>query len=633
MSSTKGATGAALLQDRMQHTFGLNHRQYLEQTHRGPVPRAYLGNAIRIVERSGVLPKMQEWRQLARKSNAGSKPIIPLQAVLILFLLNVQMGLGVTYHQIASTLDVRFGPEDFALLGIRDVPGDHADWYQRIWQAANRMLSLIDPYPAPRNHLLPAEEYQQLLARMATPEALTLSQRNLKRIDWICNQLVVASVRALPRDIWDKYDGNIAIDATKADITGRTNPTDAGLKRSNPDPLSRRYRREDKHDGQGASTDVAAYELETAVMAWNAPGENAAFPSLITAVSFHDPGALIGHGIKLIKSHQELGFHRIIVMADRAYNGEQIDNFHIPARLLGCELVVDYRSNEVGVQGYFDDLIMLDGNWHVNWMPTDLIDATKNLVQLAKSVERARAVLRADGRNKKAAVKRRKPKVTADPEAAAAAAAKAAEIAATKEREVIEARETIAGALATEAGLRKQVETRAAYRMVPKGFPDVDGFQRFMYPTGAGDLTSHKEQRDRKSITVPMLIPVEKSKSAKKVKTQPIKFLQKFPYRTELWERYYGTRNLVESSNNLLKLASAEDIGTAAKRSGRGYAFHYLAMTLASVSSNLRRIVTFFEEEAARTTVGPLHRARYRKDPQGSSLPRHEGHGALAPPR
>ena len=383
MRDVPGTTGAALLlEQRMQTTFGMNHREYQVESSRGPAPRAYLRNAIRIVEKSGTLPKLEGWRLAARKSGAGVKPIIPLSAVLVLFLLNVQMGLGVTYHQIATTLDIRLGKEELELLGIRNVPGDHDDWYQRIWQAANRMLALIDPHPGPRDHLLSVDEFDQLLRQTQTTEAITLSQRNLQRIDWICNALLETSVRMLPKDIWNKYKGNIAIDATRGDISGRPNASENTRKRSNPDPFSGRYMRAGSHGGLGAKTDVAAYELETAVMAWNAPGENASFPSLVTAVSFHRPGELIGHGVKLIKRHQQLGFHRILVIADRAYNAEQVENFHIPARLLGCELVIDYTKTDLGVKGYFEDLILVEGNWFVNWMPEDLINASQALPRL-----------------------------------------------------------------------------------------------------------------------------------------------------------------------------------------------------------------------------------------------------------
>jgi hypothetical protein len=591
----------------MQTAFGMGHRDY-KVASQGLVPRAYLGNAIRVVEASGTLTKLEEWRQAARKSNAGAKPIIPLRAVLVLFLLNVQMGYGVTYHQIATTLDLRLGSEEFALLGIRDASGDHDDWYQRIWQAATRMLSPIDPHhPAPRNRVLNAEEFDQLIRQSQTAEALSLSRRNLERIDWICNALLEASVRTLPKDIWVKYKGNIAIDATRGDIAGRPNPAGPFRKRSNVDPFSGRYMRKGSHGGIGAKTDVAAYELETAVMAWNSPGENTSFPSLVTAVSFHRPGELVGHGVKLIKRHQQLGFHHILVMADRAYNGEHIDNFHIPARLLGCELVIDYKKTDLGVKGYFEDLILVDGNWHVNWMPQDLINASGALPLLEEEVDKARGVI----------IKAANQDKPLDDE---------------QRKEVDSAQETLDDIPRREKVALKQIENREPYRMVPKGIPDKDGFQRFSYPEPSGPVVKPPVPLTRKTITVPMRIP-EGTGPKKSNKAQPIKFIQKFPYQTEAWAGHYGMRNLVESSNNHMKLSSAEDIGNRRKRSGRGFAFHYLAMALAAVSSNLRRIVTFFEAEAERAQGGKLQRARFRKDHQGTSLARATEAEAQAPPR
>ena len=88
-------------------------------------------------------------------------------------------------------------------------------------------------------------------------------------------------------------------------------------------------------------------------------------------------------------------------------------------------------------------------------------------------------------------------------------------------------------------------------------------------------------------------------------------------------------RSLVEASNNLVKLASAEDLGNARKRSGRSFAFQYLAATLAVVSSNIRRIITFFENEAKRSDA-PKTRTRRRKDERDQALTRHIA--TLAPP-
>lgn len=65
--------------------------------------------------------------------------------------------------------------------------------------------------------------------------------------------------------------------------------------------------------------------------------------SLITAIDFHNPGALIGHGAGLVRNHKWYGYNRILTLADRAYNYEKVENFHIPLRKAGAELVIDYE--------------------------------------------------------------------------------------------------------------------------------------------------------------------------------------------------------------------------------------------------------------------------------------------------
>lgn len=71
-----------------------------------------------------------------------------------------------------------------------------------------------------------------------------------------------------------------------------------------------------------------------------------------------------------------------LVMADRAYNNSLVETFHIPARKAGVELVIDYRTGDLGLQGHYEDLILVDGNWHVRSLPEKLINATKELAEL-----------------------------------------------------------------------------------------------------------------------------------------------------------------------------------------------------------------------------------------------------------
>ncbi len=591
-----GAVGPALLEQRMVATFGVGHREY-EHSNAGRVPLAYLNNAIRLIERSGVLQEFATWDRERRRSAAGAKPIIPLSAVLVLFLLNTQMGYGVTYHQMARTLDLRFGPKEFELLGIRNVGGDQMSWYKLLWDASNRMLSLIDPHPAPRNHLMEPEEYAEWCRQADLEDAAAITRQKLERINWVCKRLVTASVKMLPKDIWDRYKGNFAGDATKIRVAGAPNPADRTSKRRNPDPSSGRYRREGSHEGTGAKTDDAAYELEKAVMVWNGPGGNILFPSLCVAVSFHRPGSVRGHAVYLTKTvQQEYGFGRITTIWDRNYNAGTIESFAIPMRKLGVDLVIDYKVKEVGVQGHYEDLIMLDGNWHAEWMPKKLIDATTDLETLGQQVNAAKDTLYGAKMRKKAATP-------------------------AQARKDDHARSVLAAEPAAEAELRKRIASRERYRMTPKGTPDADGFQRFSYPPASTDLTGAARNK-RTSITVPLLIPEGDSKS-KKPKPQPIKSLQKYAHESRIWTSWYGMRSLVEASNNLVKLASAENLGDPKKRSGRGFAFHYLASTLAVVSSNIRRIITFFEAEAKRSEAHTI-RARRRKNERGEALARNK---------
>ena len=579
---------ASLLEERMQSTFGMSRLDYKRERARGPVSRAYPNNAIRIVDSSAVVTKLEEWRHARLKSKAGVKPTIPFRAVLVLFLLHVQLGYGINYHRIAETLDVHLGAAEFDLLRIQNHAGDHDDWYQRLWRSANRMMALIDPYPGPRNKRLKPKAYAKLLAKHATSKATRKSERNLECLDWLCEQLLHTSVRMLPADIWAKYTGNIAADATLIPGSGRPNQTDPTMRRGNADSQSGRYRREGSHGGLGAKTDRAGYELEISVMVWDKPDQNMRFPSLITAVGFHRPEEVIGHGAKLVNSHQRLGFTHGLVIVDRAYNGEKAPNFQIPLRLRGCELVIDYRKTDPGLQNHWRDLILVGGTWYVTYMPQNLIDATKNY-----NTREADPL---------------------DPK---------------KPRRLID-----------KKTFKAYLENRNAYRMKPKGRPDQDGFQRFLYPTPGSYMaidraTGKRLAKPSTPATVTVTIPLDAGAPAEKNQNPrlAVKHLQKFAYKSAEHRKYFGMRSLVESANKTLKGKNFEDLSNVSKRSGRGFTFNYLAATLAAVSSNLRKTYDFFVKAAEIELGEKLPRERRRKEATGTPLTKQSALPALAPPQ
>lgn len=600
----------AHLEDRMVATFGVGHREYDAGTAMHPVPKAHLNTAIRIAETSGILRMLGTWDSERRKSNAGKKAIIPLSALVVLYLLNAQMGIGVSYKELARTLAYRFSHEHFVTLGVRVTEGDPHHWYKRISDTTYRLISLMNPTPTPLRKILNAEQFAMLLRSMAAPEAMALQHRNQERLDDFCNALVHASYRALPLDLREKYKGNIAIDATMVPIRGPRNSASKEGSRSNPNPLAGRYRRDGSHGGIGAATDVAAYELETSAMIWNSPGENAAFPSLVTEIGCHAPGKLVGYAAAMSARHKNLGFDRFVLAVDRAYNYEKIENFHVPLAKLGVDAVFDYQANDLGVQSHYADLILVDGNWYVGWMPEQLISASSESAKADEAMEKAKSVIyqfdHPSGRN------------------------------GPTSEQVADAKKTIADISAGEPTLKQRLAFREPYRMIPKGRRDADGYQRFSYPPISQMMVRPKNPPQVTSITIPPVLPETESiaagtASARKPKTdqskntrgksQPLKFAQHLRYGSEKWTAWFAMRNLVESSNNILKTPDHGDIENVRKRSGRGYAATYFALAVAVVASNMRRIATFFHSEAERIqrAASPT-RARRRRDERGTPL-------------
>ncbi len=606
----------------MQAVFGRSVEDYEREAAVEALPRVFLELAHNVVTASTAPDMLARWKDEARKSNAGAKPLVPMTAVLILFLAHAIAGKPLTYHELARTLRLRLKHDQRVLLEVSHKSGTHSQWYDRMWAAVNRLLELIDPYPGPRNKKLKGPAWEDYRKATEQPSYIENTARMLERFDELVNSILRESIKLLPREIWGEFGGAIIVDATKVHIAGSPNSSSKLGDRSNPDPLSGRYRREGKHDGKGAVTDVAAYELETAVMMWNEPGESDRFPTLVTAVSMHRPGELIGHAARLIHHHKQLGFGRFLLNVDRAYNGEKIENFHIPARLAGAELILDYKAPDLGLQGWFEDLILVDGNWYTNWMPDDLVSAGKRLRELKDAIRAARGALKGYSRS-----------TTHTPE----------------QIELIEQHEALlTDGPSHRTQLEKLISSRTRYRMKEHGHVDADGAQRFRYPDPKLSLVPPKPVTHRSSITVPMLVPEtdapshiaalvptnspsKTKRSGSPRKPQPIKHVQKFAYESREWHKYKGMRSLVEASNRLLKKATKFDIEEPDLRSGRGYAFTYLASALAVVADNIHRIRSFFIADAKRMDA-PKTRTRRRKDANGNPLPRRQP-GDNGPPR
>ncbi len=64
---------------------------------------------------------------------------------------------------------------------------------------------------------------------------------------------------------------------------------------------------------------------------------------------------------------------------DRAYTQALPERFHLPARALGYQPVMDYRADQLGIQANTGGAILAEGTWYCPALPGPLITATIRL--------------------------------------------------------------------------------------------------------------------------------------------------------------------------------------------------------------------------------------------------------------
>ncbi|KQM82043.1 hypothetical protein [Agromyces sp. Leaf222] len=116
-------------------------------------------------------------------------------------------------------------------------------------------------------------------------------------------------------------------------------------------------------------------------------------------------------------------------------------------------------------------------------------------------------------------------------------------------------------------------------------YPDPDAYG-IAYDPKTGEVLDLPQQ---KTIVIPREIECR---------------LQLHPYDSPEWKAQYGLRNTVEGVNNMLKGEKSEDIGNARKRAPRGNTFSALAVGMAIVSLNLRKLLAFYRERLAKKPLG-----------------------------
>lgn len=598
----------------MIKSFGSRMGDYLTHSRREPLGLAVV-EVDRVLKASGVRRMLTEWRAEDVKSPAGRRPILDATAALSLILLQIRLGRPTLITELAQTL-LQLSSTQRKILHLTH-DGNDERAYERIWDAVQRLIRLVDEFPGRRDKVLTEAEYRETVADRDP----VLCRVRRKRMHTLANALVHATWLLLPSELRDRFHGNTAIDATFVPLYGKSgNPSsrvlDGDRRTANPD--GGWYRREGDHgavshadarflnkarpDGKvkGTSTRKLSWGIETEIarMTPNHPSEIDQFPLLTTGLGFHIPGAIAGEGLQLLTSLHDRGHKINLFIMDRAYPAAIYSEFHVPARLLGAKLVFDYKDKDLGVKAHHPDgFVQVSGSWYLDSLPEVLrtADATV-LTARKKHGESAGKLAKAEAEYEK---KTRPAKRHIDSDALQKA-----------EQALKDARKQYgpgARALAQAEDLyKKQLKRRAHYQLKSKGHMSADGTRRYLLPepsTENGHLkTPHRYLQKTVMMKLPVDVP-EKDKNPGGLKHE-----QYFPYGDEQWSAAYGMRNGVESVNRNLKRSQYEDIANPDKRAVRGNTFTYLVIALATVVENLRQILSFYKRKLALDRVTPKNR-------------------------
>ena len=586
-------------------TFGQRIRPRLEAELADPISVAVV-DVANVLRKSSAFNLIAGWRQADRKSNAGRKPLMTAENALALILL--QMRLSAPTHITAmSQTFLRLSPAQRKVLGLTH-DGKHIHSYDRIWRAIRSLITLVDEFPGPRKRIPTEAQYRAIVAAR-DPEDQRMRR---ERMFTLANDLLEGTRLMQPKELRDRSDGNVAIDATAIAMLGKAgNPAASNLngKRWSMNFDAGFYRREGNHDAI-TPADAATFNRSNpgqkakgtsfGKRAWSVEGElsrltpnldqsRGDFPLLTVAVSFHIPGAVKGEGLRLVESLKQRGHKINLVIGDRAYSNGVYDEFAVPIRLLGGKHVFDYKETELGVQSHDPrGFVQIAGSWYLDTIPQVLRDADKVIVSKRNSWDKFRL---AHLRNN-----------TPDPGGA-------------REKAFKERKKSMEQA---EALYASQHSKRSKSRLKPKGVIGDDWTRRYLIPTDSPDYERWKAQTGaHQGVTVTMLRPVDVPPT--EANPGGLKREQYFEYQSAAWIKAYGMRNGVESANRSIKRSQTEDIANADKRAVRGNTFTYIVATAAVVVENLRRIISHYKEHLAikTTTAKTTHLAvTYWESPQ-----------------
>lgn len=566
-------------------TLGQKLRPYLRAELQSEISVAVV-DIDKVIKKSGVNKLLAGWRQEDRKSNAGRKPIMTAENALVLILLQMKLNQPTQISAMTKTF-LRLSATQLKILGLKH-DNRNLVTYDRIWRAIRSLISLVDEFPGPRGKILKGAEYRAVVSSR-DPED---QRKRRERMFTMANTLLEGTHQFIPKELRDRADGNVAIDATFIPLYGKTgNPLTTILDgdRWSANYDGGFYRRDGSHgavthadaavlnqndpdkkaNGTSAAKRMWGIELEVARLTPNSVETLGLFPLITQAISFHIPGAVKGEGFRLFESLQERGHKTNMVIVDRAYSNGLYHEYAVPIRLRGGKHVFNYKVTELGEQAWDPrGFVQISGSWYLDTLPQILRDADRVIITHRNSWDKFKHAHRKDH--------------TPDPGDKRAKEFK-------KQKDELEKAEKL---------YAQQHARRSRSRLKPKGIMGGDWTRRYLVPTDSPDYARWKAKpHAHQGVTVTMLRP--QGPEASKPNAGGLKHEQYYEFQSLAWKAANGMRNGVESTNRNIKRSQYEDIANADNRAVQGNTFTYIVATAATVVENMRQIVSFYKKRLA----------------------------------
>ena len=522
--------------------------------------------AAELIDRSGKAPVIE-----AALAHATGRPRpLPVRAVLTALLCLALDDRPLFLTEATGLLFCELSGASAALLGVPGSAASHRAFlaaYRRVRYCFHRICSVVDPSPLPKNRRLAPGDLRARIKKMLPGQAE--AARN--RLEALINALIEASVSVLDEEEQAASDGSAGLDATPVPLFSRGPSRRAGLCASDPDGgwYVREGDHRDREDNTGKPLRKICWALEATIATTaRPPGAPPACPNLAAGLALarpgEDPG---GTGARVLASVAARGHKTGWLGYDRAYTQALPERFHLPARALGYKPVMDYRTDQLGIQANSQGALLVEGSWYCPALPGPLITATTRL--------RDHAI--------------------------------------------------------TRDLYDQQITARRPYQLHRKDGPGTDGYQRLtcpalgrhpalMCPLRAGSLSPRDGRA--KALQPPAEPPRICRQTAITIAPDTgARYRQDLPYGSPAWHARYATlRNTIEGLNGYAKDPAHQALAQPARRRVRGIAAQSLFTALLLMAANIRKIRAW-RALTARDKTRITRRARRRQTSLPGYLP------------